>query len=139
MSSKYECETDLINQLPNDILDDDDVGTDDEYSDNADTTQKISKVQFNPRIHTSTPSYYASNGCRSRIRNAKTGAYYDFYVGDKKETTLFRVIDATGLYGNKDPNKLYYDCPEEYMEHRYLPVDAFTFEEWKKKMDNLTS
>jgi hypothetical protein len=139
MSSKYECEIDLINQMPNEDTSD---ANNDEYSDtniHIITSKKKSRISLNSQIHSSTPSYYSSNGCRSRVRNARTGAYYNFYVGDKEETTLFRVTDATGVYGNKDPNQLYYDSPMEYMEHREIPVDEATLASWKTKMDNYVS
>ena len=130
MTTKYEHEMDYM-----DASYDDGDGDDGEFSNNN-TTSKKSGESNTLRNHTATTNCYLSNGCRSRIRNARTGAYYNFYVGDKEETTLFRVIDATGFYGNKDPNKLYYDSPEEYMEHRAIQIDEDTLTAWKVQMDN---
>lgn len=71
--------------------------------------------------------YYPSNIVGSTIVNAVTGKPYDkCYVGSNAEKNFFRVIDSSGLcnseglktYGNRTPNKLFYDTKEQYIEHR---------------------
>lgn len=71
--------------------------------------------------------YYPSNIVGTTIVNAVTGKPYDkMYVGSQSENILFRVIDSSGTcnkegfktYGNRTPNKLFYDSKEQYIEHR---------------------
>lgn len=71
--------------------------------------------------------YHTSNIVGSTIINAVTGKpYNNCYVGSKSENLFFRVIDSTGYcnttgsrtFGNRTPNKLFYDSKEQYIEHR---------------------
>ena len=71
--------------------------------------------------------YYPSNIVGCTIVNAVTGKPYDkCYVGSSLEKNFFRVIDSSGFtndegnrtYGNRRPNKLFYDSKEQYIEHR---------------------
>jgi len=74
-----------------------------------------------------TRDYYPSNVVGSTIVNAVTGKPYDkCYVGSNAEKNFFRVIDSSGFCNseglrttsNRNPNKLFYDNKEQYIEHR---------------------
>ena len=81
------------------------------------------------------PKSYPSNIQGQRIVNAMTGTVYDYRVGSKDETRLFKVatsqpfkkhvdllgeevIDADGY----QMNTLFYDNPEQYEKHRFLTL-----------------
>ena len=108
MSYQYETEQDYLDAQFED--------TTEEVVQNEDTQ--------NSKRRRKNYSCYPSNDFGTPIRNAITGCYYYnddehvIRVGDKEETRFFRVMDATGFNGNKDPNKLYYDCEEDYRTHR---------------------
>ena len=76
---------------------------------------------------------YGSAHRGSLIRNAVTGLRYDILVGSKEESTLFKVTDATGYNGRKDPLILFYDSPEQYEKHHFTNVTSETKEMWVKK------
>lgn len=69
----------------------------------------------------------------SRIRNAVTGVYYDYYVGSSDEDFLFKVVDSTGRNGNQEPIMLYYDTPEQYERHHYTSVSTQVKQNWAKR------
>lgn len=74
-------------------------------------------------------AYYPSNFNGNKIVNAATGKVYPHCVGTKNEELYFRVIDASGRVDstgkflevnctNPNPNKLFYENKEEYLNHR---------------------
>jgi hypothetical protein len=73
---------------------------------------------------------YGSAHRGTLIRNAVTGLRYDILVGSKEESTLFKVTDATGYNGRKDPLTLFYDSPEQYEKHNFTNVSQETKQKW---------
>ena len=71
----------------------------------------------------------------SYIKNAFTGHIYPYRVGSLDSLQLYKVMDSTGIIDNngvklnkmKRPNSttnaLYYDNPEEYMNHRRIKLN----------------
>lgn len=76
---------------------------------------------------------YGSNTLGSFIRNAVTGSRYDIRVGSAEEDLLFKVIDACGKNGRKDPLMLYYDSPEQYENHHFKIVSPEVKQRWYGK------
>jgi len=76
---------------------------------------------------------YGSGSHGTRIRNAVTGVYYDFIVGSADEDIFFKVTDATGRNGRKDPLMLYYDSPEQYENHHFTSVSPEIKQKWYKR------
>lgn len=76
---------------------------------------------------------YGSGQHGSRIRNAATGQYYPALVGSADEDTLFKVIDAVGRNGRKEPLTLFYDSPEQYENHRFVVLSQRLKEKWYQK------
>ena len=83
--------------------------------------------KFNTRI---TIKNYGSGSQGTRIVNAVTGNKYNIKVGSAKENLLFKVIDATGFNGRKEPLMLYYDSPEQYENHYFTNVSQDTKQQW---------
>jgi hypothetical protein len=77
---------------------------------------------------------YGSGQIGSRVRNAVTGQYYPYVVGNREEDVLFKVIDAVGRDGRKDPIMLYYDSPEQYENHQFVTVGQVVKETWHKRV-----
>ena len=77
---------------------------------------------------------YGSGQIGSLIRNAVTGQYYPHRVGNSEENELFKVIDAAGREGRKDPLMLYYDSPEQYENHQFVTVSQTIKENWHKRV-----
>ena len=75
---------------------------------------------------------YGSAHRGSLIRNAVTGLRYDFFVGSKEESTLFKVNDATGYNERKEPLTLFYDSPEQYEKHHFTTVSPEIKQKWVK-------
>jgi len=76
---------------------------------------------------------YGTGQIGSRVRNAVTGQYYPYVVGNLEEDVLFKVIDAVGRDGRKDPLMLYYDSPEQYENHQFVTVSQKIKETWYKR------
>ena len=96
--------------------------------------------------------YYPSNNKGSSIVNAITGETYRWKNGTIDALRLFRVVDSTGTCdshgyydrrgnhsdtSNKEPNVLYYDGPNEYMNHRKTKVDPALISEWNETRGQL--
>jgi len=77
---------------------------------------------------------YGSGQIGSRIRNAVTGQYYPYVVGNLDEDVLFKVIDAVARDGRKDPLMLYYDSPEQYEDHQFVTVSQKIKEKWQQRV-----
>ena len=76
---------------------------------------------------------YGSGQIGSRIRNAVTGQSYLYLVGSKDEDHMFKVIDAVGRNGRKEPLFLFYDTPEQYENHQFIKLGQEVKEAWYKK------
>ena len=76
---------------------------------------------------------YGSGSQGSRIVNAVTGNKYNIKVGSAKENLLFKVIDATGFNGRKEPLMLYYDSPEQYEQHYFTTISPDTKQQWVQR------
>ena len=76
---------------------------------------------------------YGSGSHRTLIRNAVTGARYDILVGSIDEDILFKVIDASGRNGRREPLMLYYDSPEQYEKHHLTIVSTEVKQIWLNK------
>ena len=93
--------------------------------------------------------YYTSNMPDSYIKNAFTGHIYPYRVGSLDSLQLYKVMDSTGIIDNngvklnkmKRPNSttnaLYYDNPEEYMNHRRIKLNNDKINSWKNKVNRL--
>jgi len=76
---------------------------------------------------------YGSGSQGSRIVNAVTGNKYNIKVGSAKENLLFKVIDATGFNGRKEPLMLYYDSPEQYEQHYFTNISPDAKQQWVQR------
>lgn len=76
---------------------------------------------------------YGSTG--TQIRNAVTGARYNFIVAGHDDDILFKVTDSTGRKG-REPLMLYYDSPEQYENHKFTIVKPEIKEKWYKRIAN---
>jgi len=89
--------------------------------------------------------YYPSNNKGGIIVNARTGVPYPWRTCSINELRLFRVVDSSGRCDsqgyfdrggnhretfNKEPNRLYYDGPNDYMKHRKQNVDPAIISAW---------
>lgn len=97
--------------------------------------------------------YYPSNNQEMYIVNAITGVKYPFKVGTFDSLRLFSVVDTLTNCDNKgyqikktdndvelgNPNTLYYDSPEQYMQHRKVNLDSKLVEDWYNKRNSLFS
>ena len=95
--------------------------------------------------------YYPSNVPEMHILNAMTGVKYPFKVGSYSSLRLYNVIDATTVCDNKGfiikntdkdtetgcMNSLYYDSPEQYMQHRKVVLDSHRVQAWHKYANEL--
>ena len=95
--------------------------------------------------------YYPSNVSEMHILNAMTGVKYPFKVGSYSSLRLYNVIDATTICDNKGfiikntdmdtetgcMNSLYYDSPEQYMQHRKVVLDSHRVQAWHKYANEL--
>ncbi len=73
---------------------------------------------------------YGSGSHGTLIRNAVTGARYNIIVGSNEEDILFKVIEASGRNGRRDPLMLYYDSPEQYENHHFTTVSVNVKQKW---------
>ena len=77
---------------------------------------------------------YGSGKVGSNIRNAVTGEIrINFLVGSVNEDLFFKVSDAYGRNGRREPLMLFYDSPEHYERHQYLELDGLTKKRWEVK------
>jgi hypothetical protein len=95
--------------------------------------------------------YFPSNKQDTYIVNAMTGVKYTCKVGSFESLRLYSVVDTTSSCDNKGflikstdketetgiPNYLYYDSPQQYMEHRKVQLDTETIKSWKNKVSIL--
>jgi hypothetical protein len=124
--------------------------TTEEY--NVDT---MSQSDDGEKGHNYSQIYYPSNVIGASVRNAVSGSEYPCKRGDAAQLQYFQVIDARGLVDNngrkrrlgvendngRDPNYLYYNSPEEYMQHcrdqsgmrRIMTITPEHIEAWEDK------
>jgi hypothetical protein len=76
---------------------------------------------------------YGSKGTGSKIKNAVTGVNYNILVGSSDEDLVFKVVEATGRYGRKEPMTLYYDTPEQFENHHFTSVDTYVKQCWYER------
>lgn len=108
--------------------------------------------------------YYPSNMTGRKIKNAVTGSEYPWVVGSKHSKLLFCVHDSSGscdkagyivtrtnykdpdsnkesdvkkLVNSRNPNKCYYESPNEYMLHRKVKLSPDFINTWKTKNTEL--
>lgn len=67
---------------------------------------------------------FGSGSYGSKIRNAVTGSYYNYIVGSSDEDLFFKVVEATGRNGRKEPLTLFYDSPEQYENQHFRTVSV---------------
>lgn len=122
------------------------------------TSAHYADLQTNMRSSTKTNSkrykhkYYPSNLKTGNIVNAITGEPYNWKNGTIDSLRLFRVIDSSGkcdkdgFYDtmgnhdttfNKEPNVLFYDGPNEYMNHRNVKVNPMLVNTWNDSRSKL--
>ena len=97
--------------------------------------------------------YYPSNIPETYAVNAITGVKYPFKVGTFDSLRAFNVIDTRTKCDNRGfvikntdkdaelghPNRLYYDNPEQYMQHRKVMIDDELVQSWHKHVNQLFS
>jgi hypothetical protein len=76
---------------------------------------------------------YGSGSLGSLVRNAVTGDKYNIVVGSADEDLLFKVIEASGRNGRKEPLMLYYDSPEQYENHQFVVISEDIKQKWSQK------
>ena len=77
---------------------------------------------------------YTTGSIGSIIRNAETGAYYNYYVGSKNEDLFFKVSLSTGECNSKnDSNTLFYLSPQHYMSHMNTDLSMSVINSWEEK------
>jgi hypothetical protein len=77
---------------------------------------------------------YGSGKVGSNIRNAVTGEIrVNFLVGSVNEDLFFKVSDAYGRNGRREPLMLFYDSPEQYENHTFTLLDQRIKDSWYKK------
>ena len=85
---------------------------------------------------------YASNIMGDFIVNAVTGAKYPWLVGSAEDKRFFKVIDTAQNVNLKSPdfgknisNKLFYESPFEYMNHKHIKLDSTIIESWRNRLN----
>lgn len=81
--------------------------------------------------HKTTVEYYSTGYTPNlRIRCPVTGTRTNYRVGSKDEDLFYSVIMATGYNGQKTPDHLYYDSPEQYERHWGVKINAASKQKW---------
>jgi len=74
-----------------------------------------------------------------KIRNAKSGLYYDYKVGTKDEDRFFSILVSVGNNNEKSGVLLFYNSPEEYEEHFYVNLNNKIKSSWySRQIKNIT-
>ena len=103
--------------------------------------------------------YYPSNVIGAFLRNAISGNMYPCRRGNALQLQYYQVVDARGFVDNdgrkrrlgadndngRDPNYLYYNSPEEYIQHcrdqpsmkRHMTVTPSQIENWNETQRRL--
>jgi len=93
-------------------------------------------VRYSPeskKNHVYKVDKYGSKGIGTFIRNAVNGAKTNVLVGSHLENLYFKVVDATGLKGRKEPLMLYYESPEQYEKCLLVSLSPVTKARWFEK------
>lgn len=95
--------------------------------------------------------YFPSNAPETYIVNAMTGVKYTWKVGTFESQRLYSVVDTTSACDNKgfvikqtdkdtetgNTNYLYYDSPQQYMQHRKVSLEPETILSWRNRVSTL--
>jgi hypothetical protein len=77
---------------------------------------------------------YVSGNIGNRIRDAKTGHYYQDKIGTNDELNFFKVSFATGELNAKNGlNSLFYLSPSDYEIHMNHQLDDIVHQKWKER------
>ena len=77
---------------------------------------------------------YTTGSVGSMIRNAETGAYYNYYVGSKNESLFFKVSLSTGECNSaNESHTLFYLSPQHYMSHMNVDLSRSLINSWEEK------
>jgi hypothetical protein len=76
---------------------------------------------------------FGSGDIGTKIRNAVTGARYNFLVGSVNEDLFFKVTDASGRDERREPLILFYDSPEQYENHQFVFVEQDLKQKWRER------
>ena len=80
--------------------------------------------------------FYTSSSIGSNIRDAKTGEYYNNFVGTREEDLYFKVVITSGECKSKNKSyTLFFVSPTQYASHMYSKVSNETIAKWEKKRD----
>uniref|UniRef100_A0A6C0JUV5 Uncharacterized protein n=1 Tax=viral metagenome TaxID=1070528 RepID=A0A6C0JUV5_9ZZZZ len=113
-----------------------------EYEDiDTEWTDMFSEDVYTPTQNKRKPKCYPT-ALRGRIKNGKTGKDYACMQGSYEELRYYKVIDSRGVYNthgyktgrkdpvNKDPVILYYDSPNQYMQHMNVELTEEDIQKW---------
>lgn len=87
---------------------------------------------------------FASDIHGKNIRNAMTGTYYDEKVGSPEERRFFKVVGKSSFKMNSEGvildegynmSSFYYDCPEQYEEHKNVVLPMALKDKWHLSED----
>lgn len=93
---------------------------------------KIHRIIKNKRVPIMIFTTCCTPGCH--IRNAQTGIFENFLVGNYTEDLFFKVSICTGELGKNPYGKhLFYHSPEDYERHFDTTVPQKTKKEWMEK------
>jgi hypothetical protein len=91
-------------------------------------------IERGDRLKRTKIDIYASNGIGCHIRDAETGAYYNYLVGSSDEHLFFKTALATGECNSKNgSNTLFYNSPQHYMSHLNAKLSDNIISEWETK------
>jgi len=89
------------------------------------------------------PRYFTSNKPQLFIRNAVTGVPYPFVVGSTEQSSLYKLVDTTGTCDsdgyvikvrrdlpNFNTNHLFFDSPEQCMNHMRITLTPAHVKQW---------
>jgi hypothetical protein len=77
---------------------------------------------------------YVSGIIGNRIRDAKTGHYYQDKIGTNDELNFFKVSCATGELNTRNGlNSLFYLSPSDYEMHMNHKLDDIVHQKWQER------
>lgn len=97
----------------------------------------VIKMNISNKAQSKERNIFPSNIEGNYIVNAITGAKYPWKVGSLDDQRFFKVTDTANNvnwhsvdYGKRACNKLFYESPYEYMNHRNINLDKETINNW---------
>jgi hypothetical protein len=121
-------------------------GHEDDYYDSPDIDDKANQLY---EKKSKRPRYFPSNKPQTLIRNAVTGVEYPYLVGSKEQSLLYKIVDATGTCDpdgymirlrtnlpNPNTNHLFYDSPEQCMNHLHYTLNPDHIKQWHDRRTN---